>query len=720
MMMNKRVQHNVLVTGASGFIGHHLVRRLIARGDRVTCLVRATSHIDTLRSAGAQWVTGDVTDRASVRQAMAMSQAEIVFHLAGITTTLRKDDFQRVNADGTDAVAAACADCADKPVLVLVSSLAAAGPCTAGRPRIESDVPAPISAYGHSKLAGESAAAGYAGQVPISIVRPPMVFGTGDSGMIELFRAIARWGVHLVPGRGEQYISVIHVDDLVEGLLLVAEKGQRLHPDRSPGQGIYFMAADDMLTYAELGQAMADALEKKHAAVIRLPGPVVRLVGLCGDLIGRIRRRSGWVNHDKMVEALAGSWMCSAAKAHAHLGWSPAATLADRLHETSKSIRSRNGDDSIPSRSSVSGASARIESSAAMDAASIARLEAIAYRCGRSYDSYLVMDLDRLYFWSSGDRAVLGFVLKGSQAVVIGGLIGPDDAREILLTEFMDHCRRHRWTAAFGLVSEHDLPLFDKYGFQSTKIGEDALIDLRHCTWQGKPYEWVRRQSHYCQRHGLVCREISSSLRDRVSELSDISTQFLDRTPHGRTMRYFVSRFDPDCLYRRRIFAALADGGAGRAEGFIICTPYRDGAAWAIEMYRSRQDAVRGTVPFLMHQALQTFKDEGVEEVSLCLMPSVGCTRRRPGDSWLIHTYIRITHRYLNFILDTPGLYHFKTRFRPQCENVYCSIWPKASLRPLHAMLSLWGTLRFSPWRSLHRGLRRLRICRRRSTLVRS
>jgi len=413
MTMNKRVQHNVLVTGASGFIGRHLVRRLIARGDRVTCLVRATSRIDELRSAGAQWVTGDVTDRESVGQALAMSQAESVFHLAGLTKTLRKDDFQRVNAGGTDAVAAACSVCADKPVLVVVSSLAAAGPCTAGRPRVENDVPSPVSAYGRSKLAGESAAAGYAGAVPISIVRPPMVYGAGDSGMIELFRAIARWGVHLVPGRGEQYVSVIHVADLVEGLLLVAEKGERLHSDGSPGQGVYFMAADDMLTYAELGRAMANALGKKHAAVIHLPKLVVRLVGHCGEVMGRIQRRSGWVNSDKIVEALAGSWTCSAAKAHAHLGWSPAATLADRLHETANSIRSRSGDNSVLPLSRGSGASARIECSATMDAASIAHLEAMAYRCGRSYDSYLVMDLDRLYFWSSGDRAVLGVVVKG-------------------------------------------------------------------------------------------------------------------------------------------------------------------------------------------------------------------------------------------------------------------------------------------------------------------
>jgi phosphatidylglycerol lysyltransferase len=121
-----------------------------------------------------------------------------------------------------------------------------------------------------------------------------------------------------------------------------------------------------------------------------------------------------------------------------------------------------------------------------------------------------------------------------------------------------------------------------------------------------------------------------------------------------------------------------------------------------------------------MHRAMQTFTDEGVEEVSLCLMPAACCDQRRPSDSWLIHTYIRITHHYLNFIFDTPGIYHFKTRFRPRCENRYCSVWPKASLRPLHAMLSTWGTLHFSPWRALGRGIRRLRIHRQRATLVQS
>ncbi len=127
--------------------------------------------------------------------------------------------------------------------------------------------------------------------------------------------------------------------DLVEGLLLVAEKGERLHPSGPPGQGVYFVAAENDPTYAELGQAMAIALGKKRAAVVHLPGPLLRLAGLCGDAWGRIRRRPGWVNSDKIAEALAGSWRCSCVKARTQLGWAPAATLAERLGETAQWYR---------------------------------------------------------------------------------------------------------------------------------------------------------------------------------------------------------------------------------------------------------------------------------------------------------------------------------------------------------------------------------------------
>jgi nucleoside-diphosphate-sugar epimerase len=327
---------SVLVTGASGFIGGHLVRRLTARGCRVSCLVRATSRVDELRAAGAQLIACDIADRAGVARAIASSNARFVFHLAGLVRAIDPGDFTRVNAGGVEAVAEACTDQPDRPVLVLVSSLAAAGP-SGERPTIESDPPAPVSYYGRSKLAGEQVAMRYADALPITVVRPCVAFGAGDRGMYEVFRPIARSGLHVIGGSGDRRVSLVAVADLVECLVLAAEQGERLVPGVL-GHGIYFAAAEDV-SYVELGMAIARALGNPQPRILRLPGWSMRTIGRFGNAMSRIRRRPGWVGRDKVREILAGSWTCSSAKARQQLGWSPAAPLADRLRETAQWYR---------------------------------------------------------------------------------------------------------------------------------------------------------------------------------------------------------------------------------------------------------------------------------------------------------------------------------------------------------------------------------------------
>ena len=251
----------VLVTGASGFIGSHLAEALLARGDDVTCLVRKTSTVDHLPPEGIRFAYGDVSDRDSLPAAVADN--EIVYHVAGCTKAIRKQELYRVNEEGVRNVAEACARPTTPPVLLSVSSLAAAGPAAKREPLVETDPPRPVSHYGRSKLAGEKAAEQYAGRLPITVVRPPIVLGERDTQGLEMFRMIARYHLHLVAGYRRHRFSVIHVRDLVDLLIRAAERGRRLCPDEPDddrlGEGTYFAACEEDPTYGDLGRMISTA-----------------------------------------------------------------------------------------------------------------------------------------------------------------------------------------------------------------------------------------------------------------------------------------------------------------------------------------------------------------------------------------------------------------------------------------------------------------------------
>jgi nucleoside-diphosphate-sugar epimerase len=240
----------VLITGATGFIGTHLVRRLREAGDEIICLVRRTSNRTAIEGSSVVFVEGDVGDAASLSR--AISGCDVVYHLAGLTSALKSSELHRVNDAGSANVAKACAEQANPPVLVHVSSIAAAGPSLLGRPRRESDVAVPVSHYGRSKLASERSVRRFADRVPTTIVRPPIVFGEGDRASLPLFMSVQRFGVHLSPLWRPQPFSFIHAADLSTALIAAARSGKRVEAvseksgERESSAGVYFAAAEEI------------------------------------------------------------------------------------------------------------------------------------------------------------------------------------------------------------------------------------------------------------------------------------------------------------------------------------------------------------------------------------------------------------------------------------------------------------------------------------------
>jgi len=340
----------VLVTGASGFIGWHLVKALCARGDEVTCLVRKTSRVERLQPLGVRLAYGDVTDPETLPAAVA--GASTVYHLAGLLRALSAEQLNRVNGQGVANVARACADQTSPPVLVVVSSLAAAGPSPRGRLRTESDLPEPISNYGRSKRAGEEAAEEFAGRVPISVVRPAIVFGEADKDCLKMFRSVSRLGLHVVPGYRAHRFSLIHAADLAELTILAARHGRRLaapsetSEENAPAgdegceaRGYYFGAAEEHPTYYQLGRIIGKALGRRRTLVLPVGLLLVWAVAGVAELIGQIRKRPPVLGIDKVREASAGSWACSGERAADELGFAVAAPLADRMHQTAQWYR---------------------------------------------------------------------------------------------------------------------------------------------------------------------------------------------------------------------------------------------------------------------------------------------------------------------------------------------------------------------------------------------
>ncbi len=299
-----------LVTGATGFVGSHLVDLLLAREWRVFCTLRGTSNL--------QWLEGKSFERveADLRKPVRIPEVDVVFHIAGVIRGDSYEDFRLGNVVASKRMieAARCAR------FVHVSSIAAVGPGEVD----ESSPCRPVSDYGRTKLEGEREVWGHRDRIPVTVVRPPIVYGERDTGLLELYRTLAK-GLRPTIG-GPKRVSIVHVRDLVEGMLASAE-----HP-RGAGE-VFFLCEPRSYLMSELMDCVLAALGRQ-ALPVTIPDRVVRFAAGISEDAGRLFGRMPMFNRDKAVEMTQPAWVCSAAKAERLVGWRARVGAAEGMRAT--------------------------------------------------------------------------------------------------------------------------------------------------------------------------------------------------------------------------------------------------------------------------------------------------------------------------------------------------------------------------------------------------
>ena len=294
------------LTGATGFVGRHLIDALVAGGWRVRALTR---RADPAPLQGVKWVKGDLGDAAALAELAKGSNAAI--HVAGVVKSLDTRTFFTVNRDGAARFAGAV-HAAGVKRLILLSSLAAREPG--------------VSAYARSKRESEIASAEAAPALDLAVIRAPALYGPGDPQLPAAFRMMKR-GLLPAPGRGDSRFSLLHVRDLTAAMLALAEAAE-------PVGGVYEI--DDGASEGQSWPGLADTARNvfgRKVRVVSTPRPLAAFMAWSQAAAARLFSVEPMFLPDKLGELFHRDWVAHGERLRAITGWAPQVALADGLRE---------------------------------------------------------------------------------------------------------------------------------------------------------------------------------------------------------------------------------------------------------------------------------------------------------------------------------------------------------------------------------------------------
>jgi len=318
---------NILITGASGFVGSHLAEQLQSTGDQLFTLVRKTTNKTHLQKLGVHLLEAELTNSSALESAIQSLQnqniqLDFVIHCAGMTKGRNLEEFMLNNCEGTGHLLNALQKY--QPQLkkfIFISSLAASGPTQLGNV-IQLEDAKPITDYGRSKLAAEALVK--KSPFPFVTFRPTAVYGPREKDIFTLF-TIVKKGLHPLLGKGKQQLTFIYVKDLVQ-LIVNSLESEKINET-------YFVSDGNVYGKEVLGRLIKKELKKK-VFEFTIPLGVVKSIAYVSETISGWRNQLSPLNLEKYQELKAQSWVCEVETTFEGLNFSPQYDLERGVAET--------------------------------------------------------------------------------------------------------------------------------------------------------------------------------------------------------------------------------------------------------------------------------------------------------------------------------------------------------------------------------------------------
>lgn len=314
-----------LVTGGTGFLGTHLIELLLAKGYSVRCLAKDRLHANCFPKNSVEIMIGDVSQ--TLEWEPIFGGVSHVFHLAGLTRASSKQEYVRGNYGATRhflEVSRKYGRALKK--FVYASSLAVTGPSESGEPVDEATPCRPVSAYGWSKFLAEREVFRYGEELPFVILRPSSIYGPRERDFLS-FMKLVKHGVHVLIGGRETVMSLVHVRDVVKGMVLAAEN------DNSTGQ-VYCLGSKRAFSTGEIARSLAQIMGVRVPVRIRVPLSVTYAAACVSQTVGWLLNKPPFLNLERVKEVMRSPWICSIAKAQEQLGYVPEIGLREGLAST--------------------------------------------------------------------------------------------------------------------------------------------------------------------------------------------------------------------------------------------------------------------------------------------------------------------------------------------------------------------------------------------------